>query len=262
MLVVMSPQHRYHVSLFVMRVIMAVTFLGLRSFVSFLLLTMCFSSSVIGQSAYTDETMFFLLQRALMFHSSSTYHYLEQTWLYVFAVALERFNHLYGYREKSWTTLFPAGCPSLYCEFDSMPARHSLSTIPIELVNVVARKVYTREELFVIRAQNYRWSNNSLYCRLKSLGIFKYRGRRSGFSSKLCLQTNNQAILAICSSVLGLICVPHIIFDKHLVLLDWPGSLAIIWSPLKVKLRFLKYLLLNQLRPRLRQVFEFVFLAC
>ena len=80
-----------------------------------------------------------------------------------------------------------------------MPARHSLSTIPIELVNVVARKVYTREELFVIRAQNYRWSNNSLYCRLKSLGIFKYRGRRSGFSSKLCLQTNNQAIPAICS---------------------------------------------------------------
>ena len=143
--------------------------------------------------------MFFLLQRALMFHSSSTYHYLEQTWLYVFAVALERFNHLYGYREKSWTTLFPAGCPSLYCEFDSMPARHSLSTIPIELVNVVARKVYTREELFVIRAQNYRWSNNSLYYRLKSLGIFKYRGRRSGFSSKLCLQTNNQAIPAICS---------------------------------------------------------------
>ena len=117
MLVVMSPQHRYHVSLFVMRVIMAATFLGLRNFVSFLLLTMCFSSSVIGQSAYTDETMFFLLQRALMFHSSSTYHYLEQTWLYVFAVALERFNHLYGYREKSWTTLFPAGCPSLCCEF-------------------------------------------------------------------------------------------------------------------------------------------------
>ena len=83
--------------------------------------------------------------------------------------------------------------------FDSMPARHSFSTIPIGLVNVVARKVYTREELFVIRAQNYRWSNNSLYYRLKSLGIFKYRGRRSGFSSKLCLQTNNQAIPAICS---------------------------------------------------------------
>ena len=71
----------------------------------------------IGQSAYTDETMFFFPQRALMFHSSSTYHYLEQTWLYVFAVALERFNHLYGYREKSWTTLFPAGCPFLCCEF-------------------------------------------------------------------------------------------------------------------------------------------------
>ena len=83
--------------------------------------------------------------------------------------------------------------------FDSMPARYSFSTIPIGLVNVVARKVYTREELFVIRAQNYRWSNNSLYYRLKSLGIFKYRGRRSGFSSKLCLQTNNQAIPAICS---------------------------------------------------------------
>ena len=32
MLVVMSPQHRYHVSLFVMRVIMAATFLGLRNF--------------------------------------------------------------------------------------------------------------------------------------------------------------------------------------------------------------------------------------
>ena len=80
-----------------------------------------------------------------------------------------------------------------------LPTRHSLSTIPIELVNVVARKVYTREELFVIRAQNYRWSNNSLYYRLKSLGIFKYRGGRSGFSSKLCLQTNNQAIPAICS---------------------------------------------------------------
>ena len=72
--------------------------------------------------------------------------------------------------------------------------RHNLHS-----VNVVARKVYTREELFVIRAQNYRWSNNSLYYRLKSLGIFKYRGRRSGFSSKLCLQTNNQAIPAICS---------------------------------------------------------------
>ena len=28
--------------------------------------------------------------------------------------------------------------------------------------------------------------------------------------------------------VVGMICVPHIIFDKHLVLLDWPGSLAII----------------------------------
>ena len=112
--------------------------------------------------------------------------------------------------------------------FDSMPARYSFSTIPIGLVNVVARKVYTQEELFVIRAQNYRWSNNSLYYRLKSLGIFKYRGRRSGFSSKLCLQTNNQAIPAICSSVVGLICVPHIIFDKHLVLPDWPGSLAII----------------------------------
>ena len=82
---------------------------------------------------------------------------------------------------------------------DSMPVRQSFSTIPIGLVNVVARKVYTREELFVIRAQNYRWSNNSLYYRLKSLGIFKYRGRRSGFSSKLCLQTNNQAIPAICS---------------------------------------------------------------
>ena len=40
--------------------------------------------------------------------------------------------------------------------FVSIPARHSFSTIPIGLVNVVARKVYTREELLVIRAQNYR----------------------------------------------------------------------------------------------------------
>ena len=111
-----------------MRAIMVTTFLGLRTFLSFFAFDYVsfelrcngFSSQrflCIGQSAYTDETMFFLLQRALMFHSSSTYHYSEQTWLYVFAVALERFNHLYGYREKSWTTLFPAGCPFLCCEF-------------------------------------------------------------------------------------------------------------------------------------------------
>ena len=37
--------------------------------------------------------------------------------------------------------------------FDSMPARHSFSTIAIGLVNVVARKVYTREELFVTRSE-------------------------------------------------------------------------------------------------------------
>ena len=83
--------------------------------------------------------------------------------------------------------------------FDSMPARHSYSTTSIGLVNVFARKVYTREELFSIRAQCHRWSNNSFYYRLKSLGIFKYRGRRSGFSSKQRLRTNNQAIPAICS---------------------------------------------------------------
>ena len=83
--------------------------------------------------------------------------------------------------------------------FDSMSARHSYSTTSIGLVNVFARKVYTREELFSIRAQCHRWSNNSFYYRLKSLGIFKYRGKRSGFSSKLRLRTNNQAIPAICS---------------------------------------------------------------
>ena len=237
-----------------MRAKMAATFLGLRNFLRFLLLTMCFSSSVAtvfhpNVFCVSDNQLTPTNERALMFHSSSTYHYLEQTWLYVFAVALERFNHLYGYREKSWTTLFPARCPSLCCEFWLYACSKLLSTIPIGLVNVVARKVYAREELFVIRAQNYRWSNNSLYYRLKSLGIFKYCGRRSGFSSKLWLQTNNQAIPAIFHGVVGMICVPHITFDKHLVLLDWPGSLAIIWSPLKVKLRFLKYLLLNQLRP-------------
>lgn len=69
-----------------------------------------------GQPACTKEMMFFSLQRALMFHSSSTYHYLEQTWLYVFAVALERFNHLHGYRQKSWTSLFLAECPPFSCE--------------------------------------------------------------------------------------------------------------------------------------------------
>ena len=68
---------------------------------------------------------------------------------------------------------------------DKAMGRHNLHSVNV--------RVYTREELFVIRAQNYRWSNNSLYYRLKSLGIFKYRGRRSGFSS------NNQAIPAICS---------------------------------------------------------------
>ena len=83
--------------------------------------------------------------------------------------------------------------------FDSMPARRPSSTTSIGLVNVFARKVYTREELFSIRAQSHRWSNNFLYYRLKSLGIFKYRGWRSGFSSKLRLRTNNQAIPAICS---------------------------------------------------------------
>lgn len=69
-----------------------------------------------GQPACTKEMMFFSLQRALMFHSSSTYHYLEQTWLYVFAVALERFSHLHGYRQKSWTSLFLAECPPFSCE--------------------------------------------------------------------------------------------------------------------------------------------------
>lgn len=82
---------------------------------------------------------------------------------------------------------------------DFMFARHSFSAIAIGLVNVFACKVYTREELFSVRAQSHRWSNNFLYCRLKSLGIFKYRGRRSKFSSKLCLRTNNQAIPTICS---------------------------------------------------------------
>ena len=81
----------------------------------------------------------------------------------------------------------------------SMPARHASSTTSIGLVNVFVRKVYIREELFSIRAQNHRLSNNFLYYRLKSLGIFKYRGRRSGFSSKLCLRTNNQAIPTIYS---------------------------------------------------------------
>ena len=106
----------------VMRAKMAATFLGLRNFLRFLLLTMCFSSSVAtvfhpNVFCVSDNQLTPTNERALMFHSSSTYHYLEQTWLYVFAVALERFNHLYGYREKSWTTLFPAGCPSLCCEF-------------------------------------------------------------------------------------------------------------------------------------------------
>ena len=90
----------------------------------------------IGQSAYTDETMFFLLQRALMFHSSSTYHYLEQTWLYVFAVALERDLTICMDIERN------PGPPcslldvhSSAVSFDSMPARHSFSTIPIGPVN-------------------------------------------------------------------------------------------------------------------------------
>ena len=69
--------------------------------------------------------------------------------------------------------------------FDSMPARHSSSTTSFGLVNVLAHKVYTWEELFSIRAQGHRWSKNFLYYGLK------YRGRRSGFSSKLCLWTNN-----------------------------------------------------------------------
>ena len=65
-----------------------------------------------------------------------------------------------------------------------MSARHYFSTIAVGLVNVFPRKVYTGEQLFSICAQSHRWSNNFLYYRLKSLGIFKYRGRRSGFSSK------------------------------------------------------------------------------
>ena len=67
--------------------------------------------------------------------------------------------------------------------FDYMPARHSFSTTSNGLVNDFARKVYTRE-LFSIRSQSNRWSNNFLYYRLKSLGIFKYRSRRSSYSSK------------------------------------------------------------------------------
>ena len=82
--------------------------------------------------------------------------------------------------------------------FHSMPARHS-STTSNGLANVFARKVYTRGELFSIRAQSHRWSNHFFCHRLKSLGIFTYRSRRSGFSSKLCLRTNNQAIPVICS---------------------------------------------------------------
>ena len=194
--------------------------------------------------------MFFLLQRALMFHSSSTYHYLEQTWLYVFAVALERFNHLCGYRKKSWTTLFPAGCPSLCCEFWLYACSTLLSTIPIGLVNVVARKVYTREELFVIRVQNSR-GLRILSTNAWNLWVFlNIAADALVFLQNFAYRQIIKLSLQFVHGVVGMICVPHIIFDKRLVLLDWPGSLAIIWSPLKVKLRFLKYLLLNQLRPR------------
>ena len=143
--------------------------------------------------------MFFLLQRALMFHSSSTYHYSEQTWLYVFAVALERFNHLYGYREKSWTTLFPAGCPFLCCEF----WLYACSALLFHNPN------WTREELFVIRAQNYRWSNNSLYYRLKSLGIFKYRSEALVFLQSFAYRQIIKLSLPFFHGVVGLICVPH-----------------------------------------------------
>ena len=156
-------------------------------------------------------TVFLLLQRALMFHSSSTYHYLEQTWVYVFAVALERFNHLCGYLEKSWSTVFLAECPSFCCECRLYICSTLFSTIAIGLVNVLAPKVYTPEELFSIRAQSHRWPNNFLYYRLKSLGIFKYRGRHSGFSSKLCLRTNIRLSLLFVHDAVGKICVPHII---------------------------------------------------
>lgn len=103
-----------------------------------------------------------------------------------------------------------------------MPARHSYSTTSNGVVNDFARKVYTREELLSIRFQSHWWSNNFLYYCLKSLWIFKYRGRRSGYSSKRSIRTNKQAIPAICSRR----CKEDIIFNKRLVLLDWPGSLA------------------------------------
>ena len=93
--------------------------------------------------------------------------------------------------------------------FVSIPARHSFSTIPIGLVNVVARKVYTREELFVIRAQNYRWSNNSLYYRLKSLGIFKYRSEALVFLQSFAYRQIIKLSLPFFHGIVGLICVPH-----------------------------------------------------
>ena len=128
---------------------------------------------------------------------------------------------------------------------DKAMGRHNLHS-----VNVVARKVYTREELFVI-ALRTTGGLTILSTTAWNLWVFlNIAADALVFLQSFAYRQIIKLSLPFVHGVVGMICVPHIIFDKRLVLLDWPGSLAIIWSPLKVKLRFLKYLLLNQLRPR------------
>ena len=76
---------------------------------------------------------------------------------------------------------------------------YACSTLLIQNLERTGKRFRLQGELFSIRFQSHRWSNNFLYYRLKSLWIFKHRGRRSGYSSKLSIPTKNEAIPAICS---------------------------------------------------------------